>query len=146
MPVSRSKRSALSSMRLRPSSLNTLSVPRRRWLGSGQVHRTGSRCLTGEGSDIAVLHRPIYQAFDEPRAEPLAAAIALYFISDWIVNLIERRRGERLEHRSLLFFAIIFVLATLSFNVIDHLTGGQSSVEGEKAGDTEPPAESQSAQ
>jgi predicted PurR-regulated permease PerM len=48
-------------------------------------------------------------------------AIALYAVSDWIVNLIERKRRERLEHRSILFFAIIFVLALLSFNGIQYL-------------------------
>ena len=43
------------------------------------------------------------------------AAIALYFVSDWIVDRIEQAAGRRFEHRTLLFFAIIFVLGTVSF-------------------------------
>jgi len=49
--------------------------------------------------------------------------IALYFISDWIVQRIEIARGERLEHRTLLFFAIITVLALASFSLIQRFTG-----------------------
>ena len=48
-------------------------------------------------------------------------AIALYVISDWIVDMIERRRGERLENRSLVFFVIILVLAVASFSAIEYL-------------------------
>ena len=62
-------------------------------------------------------------------------AIALYVVSDRIVNLIERRRGERLEHRSILFFVIIFVLAMLSFNLIERFTGDEKP-----AGEIMPPA------
>jgi len=46
------------------------------------------------------------------------AAIFLYVVSDWILNQIEIRRGERFENRSLLFFAIILVLSVLLFNLI----------------------------
>jgi len=46
------------------------------------------------------------------------AAIFLYVVSDWILNQIETRRGERFENRSLLFFAIILVLSVLLFNLI----------------------------
>ena len=63
------------------------------------------------------------------------AAIALYVISDWIVNLIERRRGQRLQYRSILFFCIILVLSVLSFSAIERFTGGP--------GDAGPPAQSQ---
>lgn len=62
------------------------------------------------------------------------AAIALYVISDWIVNLIERRRGERLENRSLLFFAIIMVLSVASFSAIQQFTEGGAAQEVEKTG------------
>ena len=43
------------------------------------------------------------------------AAIVLYFVSDWIVDRIEHAAGRRFEHRSLLFFAIILSLGTLTF-------------------------------
>ena len=46
------------------------------------------------------------------------AAIALYVISDWILNRIEMRRGERLENRSLVFFVIILVLALGLFSLV----------------------------
>lgn len=49
------------------------------------------------------------------------AAVLLYLVSDWILNRIEIRRGERLEHRSLIFFAIILVLAVAVFNLIQQL-------------------------
>jgi predicted PurR-regulated permease PerM len=49
------------------------------------------------------------------------AAIFLYVVSDWILNQIETRRGERFENRSLLFFAIILVLSVLLFNLIKQI-------------------------
>ena len=45
--------------------------------------------------------------------------IVLYLVSDWIVRKIETIRGARMEHRSLLFFAIILVLALSSFKAIE---------------------------
>lgn len=50
-------------------------------------------------------------------------AIALYFVSDWILQQVEIRRGERFEHRTLIFFAIITTLAMVSFALIRNLTG-----------------------
>ena len=49
------------------------------------------------------------------------AAISLYLVSDWILNRIETRRGERFENRSLVFFAIILVLSVSLFNLIQYL-------------------------
>ena len=49
-------------------------------------------------------------------------AVVLYFVSDWILQRIEVRRGERFEHRTLIFFAIITSLALLSFALIRHFT------------------------
>ncbi len=66
------------------------------------------------------------------------AAIALYLLSDWILNQIEIKRGKRLEHRSLIFFAIILVLALSSFSLIERMsenrTGDQSNPAIEAAG------------
>ena len=45
-------------------------------------------------------------------------AIVLYLVSDWIVQRIEVAVGHRLEHRTLLFFALITVLALTSFSLI----------------------------
>ena len=52
------------------------------------------------------------------------AAIVLYVISDKIVNLIERKRGELLPNRSILFFAIILTLSVITFNLIQHFNQG----------------------
>jgi hypothetical protein len=48
-------------------------------------------------------------------------AIGLYFFSDWLLERIERLRGKRFEQRSIVFFAIITVLALISFQVIQVL-------------------------
>lgn len=50
------------------------------------------------------------------------AGIALYLGSDWILNRIEISRGKRFEHRSVVFFVIILVLAVVTFRIIEHLT------------------------
>lgn len=52
-----------------------------------------------------------------------AVAIALYFISDWILDRIEVAYGRRFEHRALLFFAILLALALMSFSLIRRLLG-----------------------
>lgn len=49
---------------------------------------------------------------------------ALYLFSDWVINRIEIRRGERFEHRTLIFFAIILTLALLSFKLLEAIRGG----------------------
>ena len=67
------------------------------------------------------------------------AAIALYLLSDWILNQIEIKRGKRLEHRSIIFFAIIMVLALSSFSLIERMsesrTDDQSNTAIKDAGD-----------
>ena len=51
------------------------------------------------------------------------AALALYFISDRILNRIEIAVGRRFEHRSLIFLAILLPLALASFWIIQRLVG-----------------------
>ena len=51
-------------------------------------------------------------------------AVGLYFFSDWLLERIERVRGKRFEQRSIVFFAIITVLALISFQVIQVLMRG----------------------
>ncbi len=48
-------------------------------------------------------------------------AVVLYAVSDWILNQIEIKRGKRLEHRSVIFFAIILVLALGTFSLLERL-------------------------
>jgi len=50
-------------------------------------------------------------------------AIALYLVSDWLLNRIEIAAGRRFEQRSLLFFAILMTLAVVVFALIRHYTG-----------------------
>ena len=51
------------------------------------------------------------------------AAILLYFAADWILNRIETAAGRRFEYRSLIFFAILLVMALTSFTLIRNLAG-----------------------
>ncbi len=44
--------------------------------------------------------------------------IVLYFGSDWILQKLEQSAGKRFEHRNILFFVIIMVLALFSFTLI----------------------------
>ncbi len=46
------------------------------------------------------------------------AAIVLYLSADWLLDRIERRRGERLEHRTLIFFGILLGLALATFPLL----------------------------
>lgn len=50
-------------------------------------------------------------------------AIVLYLLSDRALDWLERRRGARFEHRTLIFFAILLVLALVTFEMIGRLTG-----------------------
>ena len=53
-------------------------------------------------------------------------AVGLYFLSDWIIRLIEQQRGEPLPNRSLIFFIIILVLSVTSFQIIQRVLQGGS--------------------
>lgn len=48
-------------------------------------------------------------------------AVGLYFASDALLDWIERRRGARFENRQVVFFAIILVLALVSFTLLRSL-------------------------
>lgn len=51
-------------------------------------------------------------------------AVVIYLLSDRIVRMIERKRGEILKQRQVVFFAIFLVLAILSFSILKTLFGG----------------------
>ena len=51
------------------------------------------------------------------------AAIALYLLSDWILERVEVTAGRRFQHRSLVFFSILLTRAMTSFALISYLTG-----------------------
>ena len=48
-------------------------------------------------------------------------AIALYLASDWILRRIEAALGRPFEYRTLIFFAILLLLALASFALIRRL-------------------------
>jgi len=45
-------------------------------------------------------------------------AIFIYFLADWIVRMIEQKRGEVLKQRQIVFFAVILVLALVTFRLL----------------------------
>ena len=49
------------------------------------------------------------------------AGIVLYLAADWLLERIETRRGERLEHRTLVFFGILLGLALATFPLLQSL-------------------------
>ena len=53
----------------------------------------------------------------------LAVAALLWFAADGIVQTVEIRLGRRLEHRTLLFFALLLTFSLGSFAAIRQLLG-----------------------
>lgn len=51
-------------------------------------------------------------------------AIILYLTADWLLERVEIAAGRRLRNRTLIFFAILLMLALSSFSLIQHYTGG----------------------
>jgi len=51
-------------------------------------------------------------------------AILVYLFSDWLVRQIEKRRGEVLKQRQIVFFVIFLVLALASFELLNVLLAG----------------------
>ena len=50
--------------------------------------------------------------------------IALYLVSDRVVQALERRAGRVFEHRTLVFFAILLALALVAFAAVRKLAPG----------------------
>jgi hypothetical protein len=47
-----------------------------------------------------------------------ALAVVLYLVADRLLDALERRAGRRFEYRSVVFFAILLLLAVISFAVV----------------------------
>ena len=47
--------------------------------------------------------------------------IALYLVSDRVLQALERRAGRVFEHRTLIFFAILLALALVTFAAVQRL-------------------------
>jgi hypothetical protein len=45
----------------------------------------------------------------------------LYFFSDWVLDRIERTRGERFKHRDAIYFGIVLASALLTFTLVNAL-------------------------
>jgi surface polysaccharide O-acyltransferase-like enzyme len=50
-------------------------------------------------------------------------AIVVYLLSDWILRLVERKRGAVIKQRQIVFFVIFLALAMLSFALLRQLAG-----------------------
>jgi predicted PurR-regulated permease PerM len=50
-------------------------------------------------------------------------AVVIYLIADWLVRLIEQRRGGVLKQRQAVFFVIFLALALTSFQILRNLFG-----------------------
>jgi len=51
-------------------------------------------------------------------------AVVLYLVADRALNALERRAGRRFDNRSVIFFAILLVLAMVSFAVVQRFAPG----------------------
>jgi hypothetical protein len=49
--------------------------------------------------------------------------IVVYLVSDWLLRLVEKRRGSVFPQRQVVFFVIFLVLALVSFRVMKMLLG-----------------------
>ncbi len=48
-------------------------------------------------------------------------AIVVYLLADWIIRVMERKKGAALKNRQVIFFVIFLSLALISFNVLKTL-------------------------
>ena len=48
-------------------------------------------------------------------------AIVVYLLADWIIRAMERKKGEVLKNRQVIFFVIFLSLALISFNALKTL-------------------------
>ena len=48
-------------------------------------------------------------------------AVVVYLVSDWLVRMIEKRRGAVMKQRQVVFFVIFLILALTSFQILQTL-------------------------
>lgn len=48
-------------------------------------------------------------------------AVVVYLLSDWLVRMIEKRRGGVMKYRQIVFFGIFLALALTSFQFLQYL-------------------------
>jgi hypothetical protein len=49
-----------------------------------------------------------------------ANAIVIYLLADWILKLVEKRRGKVLKNRGLIFFIVFLPLILISFELLKY--------------------------
>ena len=45
-------------------------------------------------------------------------AVVIYLFADWIIRAVEKKKGEVLKQRQVIFFVVFLSLAFISFNVL----------------------------
>ncbi len=45
-------------------------------------------------------------------------AIVIYLFADWIIRAVEKKKGEVLKQRQVIFFVVFLSLALISFSVL----------------------------
>ena len=48
-------------------------------------------------------------------------AIVVYLLADWLIRAMERKKGEVLKNRQVIFFVVFLSLALISFNILKSL-------------------------
>ena len=48
-------------------------------------------------------------------------AIVVYLLADWIVRVMEQKKGGALKNRQVIFFVVFLSLALITFNVLKTL-------------------------
>ena len=48
-------------------------------------------------------------------------AIIIYLLADWIIRTLEKRKGQGLKNRQIIFFVVFLALALISFNLLPML-------------------------
>jgi hypothetical protein len=46
--------------------------------------------------------------------------VVVYLLSDWIVNVLDKRRAEPLQNRQIIFFIVFFGLILFSFEMLKY--------------------------
>jgi len=47
--------------------------------------------------------------------------IIIYLLADWIIRTLEKRKGQVLKNRQIVFFVVFLALALISFNLLPML-------------------------
>ena len=54
-------------------------------------------------------------------------AIVVYLLTDWSIRALEKRKGQALKNRQIVFFVVFLALALISFNLLPMLLTSMQS-------------------